>query len=573
MPSRLGRIDFALLPVLALPLLLLKLDDTWLFAYSASEQGFIDTWLYFGYFLDFTHHLRAFRSGYVAGRLPWVLPGVFAYHFFSPFVAARVLHLVFFWIALISLYLILKHTVGRRAGLLSALLMGCYSYFLWAIGWDYVDGATISYLLLTLCLLTYAAKAVRPQRWLMSSGAAFALAIYTHLFVISFVPAFALYYFFARREYGGEWPALSRRLLLRGFLAVTLLFVVLNVALRAAPLFFLVPALSRASRFVGTGNRWFDSSYGWLSSAFWLLLPGVAALGAFLSVNLSGRPRTWRGFSFFWQLHLAVCAFIMLLWQVSGQPVLQLPFVYTSLLIPAVFLALGAQAAAALERLGPRQFAALWMVAAAILILPFVVPLNSQIVTAVELHRWLWPAGLGIAAVALLAGRIRYLSALAVLLLCASVATLTATTGTRTWGRSGQPDDPRLEKQAFLAIVDSVRAIQQIDPSDHLYFWYDFRAPLGPLHRSVSSTFMWWHRLVSETFPSLEVLTGPPYPAYKPLQPHMRIAILTVDEEAFEKADGTLRKAGLTARLVSQSRISEGPIAWNMIVIETEKAY
>jgi Dolichyl-phosphate-mannose-protein mannosyltransferase len=570
--SRLGGIDFALLPVLVLPLLLLRLDDTWLFAYSAGEQGFIDTWLYFGYFLDFTHHLRTFRSGYVAGRLPWVLPGVFAYHFFPPIVAACVLHVVFFWVALVSLYLILKHTVGRRAALLSAFLMGCYSYFLWAIGWDYVDGATISYMLLTLCLLTYAAKAVRPQRWLVLSGAAFALAIYTHLFVISFVPAFALYYFFARREHGAEWPAPSRRLLLRGFLAVTVLFAVLNVVLRAAPLFFLVPALSRASRFVGTGNRWFDSSYGWLASAFWLLLPGVAALGAFLSVNLSERPRTWRGFRFFWQLHLAVCAFIMLMWQLSGQPVLQLPFVYTSLLIPAVFLALGAQVASSLERLRSSQFAILLIAAAAILLSPFAVPLNSQVIATIEQHRWLWPAGLGIAAVVLLARQFRYTGALAVLLLCASVATLTATTGTRTWGHPGAPDDPRLQKQAFLAIVDSVHAVQQIDPTDHLFFWYDFRAPLGPLHRSVSSTFMWWHRLVSETFPSLDVLTGPPYPTYKPLQPHLKIAILSVDEDALQRADDTLRKVGLTARFISQRRISEGPISWNMIVIETEKA-
>jgi len=63
-----------------------------------------------------------------------------------------------------------------------------------------------------------------------------------------------------------------------------------------------------------------------------------------------------------------------------------------------------------------------------------------------------------------------------------------------------------------------------------------------------------------------------PYLKLKIPPPHTRIAILTVDPAAFEKAEQSLREVGLTAHLVGQRRISEGPISWNIILIETEKA-
>ena len=579
-PRRLlRRVDLALLPILALPLLILRADDTWLFAYSATpgppgcmgcEHGYIDPWVYFGYFLDLTHHLLTFRTGYFGGRLPWIVPGYLAYHFFPPLVAPYVLHLAFYWVALVSLYLILKHTVSQRAALLTALLMGCHSYFLWAIGWDYVNGAAITYILLTLCALTYTARSERPRRWLMLSGVIFGAAIYCQLFLINFSPLFALYYYFARKEYGRGPFRSAFRPFAHGFLALTFLFCVFNVVFKAAPLFFIIPSLSRAARYVGAGDRWYDPSYKWITSAIWLLFPAVVLIGALLFVSRRD-ARTRGGFPFFWQIYFVLSTVIMLLWQLQGQPIFQVAY-YASYLIPPTFLALGAQTADVLQRFSRRQFAALCCGAAVILFLPFVLPLHSGLIFAIQQHRSLWPALLGTVAVILLIRKARYTGALAVLLLCAACASLTATTGTRTWGHPGEPDDPAVRKQAFLAVVDSVRAVQEIDPTDHLFFWYDEEARLGPLHRSVASTFMWSHRLVSERFPLLgdQAATWDLKPKVPP--PHTRVAILTVDDQALQRAESSLRQVGLTARFLGQRRISEGPISWNMILIETEKA-
>ncbi len=579
--SWLRQIDFALLPILALPLLLLRLDDTWLFAYSAAaappgcrgcERGFIDPWIYFGYFLDLPQHLSTFRSGYFAGRLPWIFPGYLAYRSFPPVIAAYVLHVVFYWVAVVSLYLVLKHTVSRRAALMAVLLMGCYSYFLWAIGWDYVDGAAIAYVLATLCVLTYAAKARNPRRWLILGGVIFGLTIYCQLFLITFAPLFALYYRFARDQYehAHKLPGSHLRPFAYGFLGLTLLFAAFNVVLKAAPLFFVIPSLSRAARFMGTRNRWFDPSYTWITGAEWLLLPAITLLGAMFFLTRC-RKSAHGGFPFFWQLYFVFSALLMLLWQASGQPVLQLVY-YTSLLIPGMFLALGAQSAAVVQRLSRRQFAALCCGATLVLLLPFVVPLRSGLILLIQQHRFLWPAVLGTVGTVLLVRQVRYTGALAVLLLCAAFGTLTLAIGTRTWGHPGRPDDPALRKQAFLAVVDSVRAVKEIDPTDHLFFWYDVQAPLGRLYRSVASTFMWSHRIVSERFPLLGAEAETPDLKPRVPAPQTRIAILTVDKEALAKAEVSLRRVGLEAKFLGERSIREGPISWKMILIETEKA-
>jgi len=73
-------------------------------------------------------------------------------------------------------------------------------------------------------------------------------------------------------------------------------------------------------------------------------------------------------------------------------------------------------AGAALEHLRRWQFAALCCGATVLLLLPFAVPLHSGFVSVLEQHRWLWPAVLGTVGVALLGLRVRYTSALAVLL-------------------------------------------------------------------------------------------------------------------------------------------------------------
>lgn len=564
-PGKAGRgwragIDPGLLTILALPWVILHFDNSWLFAYAINPFGFIDPWVYFGYFLDLTQHLRTFKGAYFTTRLTWTVPGAIAYHLFPPLVATYVLHLALFYAATFCLYLILKITVSQRAAILAALLMAFHSYFLWSIGWPYVDGVGSTYLLLTMAALTFASKADHPKTWLAMAGALAAAAVYCQLFLIAFAPVVLGYYHFARREMRRKQSAAGWKPFAWGFAGVTVVFGAFNMAVNGRFLFF-INSLGTAAKLIIHHNPYQDSTYGWLSGATWLVLPAIASLGAVLCLrrrqSILSIPNA--EFLLFWQRYFVLSVLTMVFWQLIGQPVLQLS-TYASYLIPAVFLALGAQLEIGLHRLSRIQYVLLCGCVVFVSLLPFVLPLESSLIVGLERHPLLFPVGLGIAAVLLINRQGRQASVLAVLLLCLSLATLNATTSPRTWGHRGGANDPAFQQAALLTIVDSVRAMQALDPKGNLYFWYDGDAKLGRLYRSVASTYLWAYRLQSETFPQV----GPKLP---PVQ--RRIVILAEDgDAALRQAEASLSRVGRGAEFVTRRTIHEGPFTWDMIEIE-----
>jgi 4-amino-4-deoxy-L-arabinose transferase-like glycosyltransferase len=550
--------DAGILLIAGLPWVILRFDASWLFAYSTSSFGFIDPWIYLGYFLDLTQHLRTFKGAYFSTRLTWTVPGAIVYHLFSPLVAAHVLHLGLFYAATVSLYLILKMTVSRRAALLAALLMGSHSHFLCSVGWDYVDGAALSYLLMTLCSLTFAARAANPCRWLLAAGILAAFAIHAQFFLIVFFPLALGYYLFARREC--HQPALPGwRPFAWGLVAVTVLFGLFNMAVNGRFVFF-INAMGMAAKLV-ISNPYTDHSYHWLAQATWLILPILSLLGAILCLRRRERLLTLPNAEFllFWQRYLVLSVGTMVVLEGIGEPVLQLRY-YASYLMPAVFLAFGSQLAIVLDRLSRARLVLLSSCAVAVSLLPYVLPVSSRILDQSRQHPWLLPLALGSFGVVVISCQVRYVTSLALLLACLSLAALTAASGTRTWAVTGQADDAAHQKYAFLTIVDSVHAIQQLDPKGNLYFWYTYRGHWGMLYRAVASTYVWSYRLQSEVFPSVG---GKLPPAGR------RILIFSEDPEAaLLKAEASLRDASLEAKYLQTRTIHEGPYRWYMTEIE-----
>jgi len=122
------KVDRGLLLLLALPLFLLLANPSWIL----TPTGSIDPWVYFGYFRNLGHHLWTFAGTYYGTRLPQIIPGYLCNRLFPPLAAEYVLHLTFYYIAVISLYLILKQCFNSRVALLTSILMGCYPFFLGA---------------------------------------------------------------------------------------------------------------------------------------------------------------------------------------------------------------------------------------------------------------------------------------------------------------------------------------------------------------------------------------------------------------------------------------------------------
>ncbi|HST11341.1 MAG TPA: glycosyltransferase family 39 protein [Terriglobales bacterium] len=557
------KFDPGLLVVLSLPWVVLRFDTTWLFAYATSSFGFIDPWVYFGFFFDLTQHIRVFKGAYFTTRLTWTVPGAVVYHVFSPLTATYVLHLALFYCATLSLYFILKITVSRRVALLATLLMAFHSYFLWSVGWPYIDGAANTYVLLTLAALAFAARSPRPKWWLVVAGALAAKAFYCQFFLIVFCPLIFGVYYFARREMGNRRSTAEWKPFAWGFAFVTAAYGLFNMAINGRFLFF-INSIGTAAKLVINHNPYNDSTYGWLSGATWLVLPAITTIGAIVCLarrkSILAVPNA--EFLLFWQRYLLLSVLIMVFWQVVGQPVLQLS-TYASYMMPAVFLALGSQIAIVTHRLSKSTLAFVYLGVFIVGILPLVLEVDSPLMLTLQHHPFLFPFAIGIIAVVAIGAEVQYMGALAVLALSISLGALNAATSTRTWTHCS-PHGEASQKSAMLAIVDSIRLTRELDPTDNLYFWYDATARLGRLHRSVASTYLWAYRLQSETFPDF----GPKAPP-----PQRRILILTEDpDHALEQAQASLSKAGLTANVVTQRKIQEGPFRWDVIEIQITRA-
>jgi hypothetical protein len=381
--------------------------------------------------------------------------------------------------------------------------------------------------------------------------------VYCQFFLISFAPVIFGFYYFARREMGHRRSTAEWKPFAWGFAFVTVFYGLFNMAINGRFLFF-INSVGMAAKIVVHRNPYNDSTYGWITGASWLILPAIATVGAIVCVSrrrsLLSIPNA--EFLLFWQRYLLLNVVIMIFWQLIGQPVLQLP-TYSSYLMPAVFLALSSQMAIVTHRLSKPGIAMVYAAVFLAGVLPFVPRLDLHPLTA---HPILVPFAIGAVALVVIGGQVKHLGAIAIVALALGLGTLNAATSTRTWNHGSLPHDDASQKSALLAIVDSIHTVQSLDPKDNLYFWYNGESHLGRLYRDVASTYLWAYRLQSETFPD-------PGPKAPPLD--RRILILTEDpSSALQAANASLAKLGLTADVLAQRKIQEGPFAWDMIGIQ-----
>lgn len=561
-PSGIGqklatRIDWGFLVILALPWAILYTGANWIFDYVVGTN-MIDTWIYSGFFLDLSAHLKRFPATYYGSRLAWILPGHLVYALFPFRIAPYVLHMGVFYAAVLSLYFTLKHTVGQRAGLLSAVLIGGYGYFLWAAGWDYPDGASLTYFLLTMAALTQAARQQRSWAWLAIAGALCGAMIYTQLFLIFFTPSLLLYYVAANRELRRHSLKIDALALACGFLAISLFLAVINRRL-GGDLLFYSPSIRFAIALAGKPNPWKVPFHLWWRRATWLVLPALAVLGSlsFLIVNWKARTNLRIRFGIVFQLCFLMCASTSVLFEAKGDPVVEY-FYYASLLIPTMFLALGAQLAALVEGLSSRFFALVVCAAIGSSVLAYFVSPVSQLTLSLNSHAPFMVLVIALAGILVffLTGITAKVSTLT--LACVALALVNIANG---YFRVADPD---LAKRGFPAIVESVQAIQSAEPNGRLLFWYRSSEPSGSFFRSVASVYLWGYSIINERFPSLaEGADTMQRPA-----PNTHLVLLSEDQNALQQADSVLNQIGLGTQLLAQTRIQEGKFAWTMFFVK-----
>ena len=331
-----GRTDARLLVVCSVPLLQVLVNGEWIFPFVGS----IDPWVYFGYFNDLGDHLRTFSGTYYGSRLAWLVPGALVYRLLNPVLANYVLHLGLCELALISLYFTLKWTTRGDVAFFTTVATAAYPFFLWSMGWDYVDGAGITYYLIAMFMATAAGRYRHQHIFVALSGAAYAAAIHTNMIWLLFTPLIVTYGLVELEARTVRRALAVVSWFAAGGLILTAMLATFSAFITGKWLFF-------ASSFavvegLSTRNAWKIAGYTWVSRAPWLVLPAAISLVAvWFILNVATRRfvPTRRTVFFAVQYLFALFAFVAL--EARGLPLFESQF-YMSYLIPMMALAFAA---------------------------------------------------------------------------------------------------------------------------------------------------------------------------------------------------------------------------------------
>jgi len=184
---------FLLFPLLAPAVLLAAGND----AFGFDPPGYLDSFVYVGYFWHYPEHLWVFddNSNYKISRLPWILPGYVLHALAGPIVASYVLAYVTLALGAVALFLLVKECLDDRGS--AAIVSVAWACCTWAHGnggWNYQVLIASGYYLMTCWLVVRAARGRSPGRAALLAGTFFAAAVHTHLFLVVFAPLVALLY-------------------------------------------------------------------------------------------------------------------------------------------------------------------------------------------------------------------------------------------------------------------------------------------------------------------------------------------------------------------------------------------
>lgn len=521
--------EACLLLILPFPLLIL---NPGLFISNAFHSK-VDSWIYYGYFLNLAQHLELFTysHAYHGDRLAFLIPGYLCNRIFAPVLADYVLHFAYYYTAVFSLYFLLNMTVRKRAAFFAALLFGGYYYNLWMFSWNYVDGAIAVYFLLTLLFFTRAGFDRNRAASSLLAGTFLTCMVYTSIHSLKLVPGMAvfvlaLFYIMSRNK------SLSRREIL-GIIGYSLLGAVgSNIAFSAVN-FFLTGDLF-VLRQTFEFARWLYAEYKnprpmtlrEVTHAYWLILPILVVAASLITIIRQVVKRDF--FPNRFVILFPICFLILLLPFVvtrikSSQPgILLMASCQFSYVNGGLFLALGALSSLLIEKLNNRQFRLVTLTC----LLIFIAPL-----ACVDSPDW------------------------------------------------GQAKGPSL-------ISKAMETIRKIDPDGTIHFMFNapdkdlknrcgnpnFSVPgsqenLTELYHNVASTYLWVqaNKIISDRLP--EITNRHPF-LY--LKKGNKILILTNDHKEVLSAQAALAKLGTATEIVAVELIRENDISFKMVFLEIE---
>ena len=579
----------------ALPLLLIALNDSWVF----SAVGWLDPWLYTGYHLHLFDLVRAYPDVYYETRIPWNVLGWAVHAVAGPKTALYILRLLLFYASTFSLFfaidLIFRNPL---AGFISACLLGTNTWFLWAIGWDYVDGPSLACLLMSFWALAGAAHA---RRWRLAAslwGAATAALMTLYIMLVVLVPLEILVFVLLNR-------LAQRRSLLQagafgilGLVCAMLVMGLINWRL-GSNFLFLLPQIAAISAVAANRYEYAHPWTDWIGSP-WLLVPASAMLASAVLVIARG-PRAIR--HLLWpsaasmpedQLRLFILCLAcsgasagFLIMEMINYYVLQMHY-RADALLPFDFMAIGGFFALATTSSSCRNRAILAVLALGLCLAPWALSLTgmrlpalqgetasllaSLITTALSLFfsgpftQYLWAITGAILLIAITTLRRSIPSTLTVALFSLfSIISAVWVASTNSLGAIGQLSfsSDTLARDRTLAILSASRLVAKYNGDARSQFWYNAKDQEGPIYMSLASTYL--RHEVNENFPSLFNSEG----VASPVIDGERLIILASHEDTVTaKANASLATRSMELSLIAREHVQTGIIQFDIVVAD-----
>ena len=536
---------FHLAVILSVPLLELAANPNALINPGATYS--IDAWVYTGFFLSLPSHLQRFGQTYYSTRLSWLLPGFAAHSFLPPLAANYALHLTTFYVLLWVTYRFLARGVDRSTAILGTLFVAWNPLILTAIGWDYVDGVGIVFLMITLFCCERAVQGSRSRWWSAAAGAAATCLVVTNLALLGLLPACAMFVLCR-----GGWPSLRAVVAngvagVAGVAAMLIIFGALNRSLGGLWL-FLEPQIRFVFTMYVQPNPWRTANYNW-HRASWLVLPAFSALGSIASLLATPRERSFsRAIQ---ATSLTAIATWVMLDAFTHTALLQYTY-YASYLAPLALVALPLQTGKPQERehLGAAvsfDLSAYAMLAAAyVAFLWYGSAFWNSLALALNhsrppnLYSLLAFTAMTIGCLALLSLWVVRWPRLRWSLFVAAVAVSCA--GPYFRPAAEMPDG----RARFETVVEAHRFIGKYLDRPAIRFWYRLKPQDAPPLRSIASTYLWGWVLINEDLPRLssdEAAT---------IKPDTRLVFLIAARHELDEGRAELTRLGWRTSIVAE---------------------
>jgi hypothetical protein len=261
--------------------------------FGFDPAGWLDPFMYFGYFWHYPDHPPALDHDYKASRLPWILPAYASHALLDTTAATYLLVCLTLCAGGMGLYVLVRDTANdsRAAAAVAVAWTACTGVH-GIGGWNYHVLASADYFLVASALAFRSATS--SPRTAIMSGVFAAAAVHTHLLFVAFAPLLILTYWSGMAPSHHDWRSFGTYIGLAvvGAFGLTVVLGAVNAGTGGDWLFF-VPQILRARHLMTYDEWWLETSV-WLPTARYLIIPLAFMMAALPTLCRAGAPRASR---------------------------------------------------------------------------------------------------------------------------------------------------------------------------------------------------------------------------------------------------------------------------------------